>query len=83
MAASVSLTAIYEPVENGWVQARLREIPAVITCAPTREEAEELLLDAMREYLLSLIEDGSLVESPSVSHGSVDITLEASEGAGR
>jgi hypothetical protein len=77
MAASVSLTAIYEPVENGWVQARLREIPAVITCAPTRGEAEELLLDATREYLLSLVEadpDESLGDG---RRGSVDITLEA------
>jgi predicted RNase H-like HicB family nuclease len=78
MAASVSLTAIYEPVEDGWVQARLKEIPAVITCAPTRDEAEELLLDAMREYLLSLVEPGPSPESPNGSEGNLDITLEAS-----
>jgi predicted RNase H-like HicB family nuclease len=54
MAASLSFTAIYEPVENGWVQARIRELPPVITCAPTRAEAEDMLLDAVREYLLSL-----------------------------
>lgn len=78
MAASVSLTAIYEPVENGWVQARLREIPAVITCAPTRGEAEELLLDAMREYLLSLIEPEGGPDSANGREGHVDITLETS-----
>jgi predicted RNase H-like HicB family nuclease len=50
----LSLTAVYEPVENGWTQARIEEIPAVITAAPTREEARELLLDALGEYLLSL-----------------------------
>jgi hypothetical protein len=76
MAASVSLTAIYEPVENGWVQARLREIPAVITCAPTRGEAEELLLDAMREYLLSLIEADPVDSLSDGREGNVDITLE-------
>lgn len=47
------MTALYETVEDGWVQARIREIPGVITAAPTRKEAEESLLDALREYLLS------------------------------
>lgn len=53
MAESLSLTAVFQPDENGWVQATIREIPGVITAAPTRAEAEDLLLDALREYLLS------------------------------
>ena len=56
MASRISLTAIYEPVEEGWTQARIRELPGVITAAPTLEEAKELLADALREYLLSLAE---------------------------
>ena len=54
MAEALSLTAIFEPDENDWVQATIREIPGVITAAPTRAEAEDMLLDALREYLLSL-----------------------------
>ena len=54
----VSLTAIYEPVEDGWVQARIREMPGVITAAPTRAEAEDMLLDALREFLLSFRSEG-------------------------
>jgi hypothetical protein len=54
MSVRMSLTAIYEPVENGWTQARIEELPAIITAGPTVEEAKELLLDAFREYLLSL-----------------------------
>lgn len=57
MTERLSLTAIYEPVENGWVQARIEELPEVITAAPTQGEAKELLLDALREYLLSLAQD--------------------------
>jgi predicted RNase H-like HicB family nuclease len=53
----VSLTAVYESVENGWIQARIREMPGVITAAPTREEAQEDLLDALREFLLSFGQD--------------------------
>jgi predicted RNase H-like HicB family nuclease len=50
----LSVTAIYEPVDNGWVQARIEELPGVITAAPSLDEAKELLVDALREYLLSL-----------------------------
>lgn len=47
------LTAIFQVVEEGWVQARVRELPGVITVAPTREEAEEFLIDALGEYLMA------------------------------
>jgi hypothetical protein len=47
------LTPVYQQVENGWTQASLVELPGVITAAPSREEAHEMLLDALREFLLS------------------------------
>src|SRR5919109_1751722 len=47
MATRMQLTAVYELVEDGWTQARLAELPAVITAAPTRQEARELLVDAL------------------------------------
>lgn len=63
MASEVTLTAMFEIVEGGWTQARIREIPEVITAGPTREEAEELLRDALLEYVSSLAqplaEDGA------------------------
>ncbi len=59
MSVHVSLTAVYEPVEEGWVQARIQELPAVITAGPSLDEAKALLLDALREYLLSLDEAAS------------------------
>jgi hypothetical protein len=54
---SLQLSIIYEAVENGWTQARIAEYPPVITAEPTREGAKELVLDALREYLLSLAEE--------------------------
>jgi predicted RNase H-like HicB family nuclease len=50
----LSLTAVYEPVENGWVQATVEELPGVVTRAPSFEKAREMLIDALREYLLAL-----------------------------
>lgn len=59
MSAEVAFTAVYEDVENGWVQAHLAEIPGVVTAAPTREQATEWLLDALAEYLRSFADDTS------------------------
>jgi predicted RNase H-like HicB family nuclease len=70
MATRLSFTAIYEPVEDGWTQARIVELPAVISAAPTREEAKEALVDALREYLLSL--------GDGVSGAAMDETAERS-----
>jgi predicted RNase H-like HicB family nuclease len=55
---SIELSIVYEPVENGWTQARIAELPAVITAAPTKGEARELVLDALGEYLRSLRSEG-------------------------
>jgi len=56
---TLQLSIVYEPVENGWTQARIAEFPPVITAAPTREDAKAMVLDALREYLLSLTEEPS------------------------
>lgn len=53
----ITLTAVYEPDEKGWVNARVLEIPGVNTCARTIEEARELLADAARELILSYADD--------------------------
>ncbi len=59
MAAAVRFTAVHQDVEGGWVQARLVEIPGVITVAPTREQATEDLLDAFAEYVRSFADDAA------------------------
>lgn len=53
MSTSLAFTVVMTPVDGGWVQAQLRELPGVITCARTRGEAREAVVDALREYLAS------------------------------
>jgi predicted RNase H-like HicB family nuclease len=65
LTVRVTFTAVYEPVENGWIQARLAELPGVITAAPTLEQAKELLADALREYLLALGQTGAASAPPA------------------
>lgn len=69
----ITLTAVYEPVEDGWVQASLLEWPAVVTCGPTHEEARAMLRDAFREMVLSYTEQGA---EPPVAADATRETLE-------
>jgi predicted RNase H-like HicB family nuclease len=58
----ISLSIVYEPVEDGWVQARIEGIPEVITAGRDKDEARTLVLDALREYLLSIRGNGDAVD---------------------
>jgi predicted RNase H-like HicB family nuclease len=79
MTREVSFTALYENVEDGWVQARVRELPEVITAAPSLEEAKELLLDSLLEYLRSLgVEDERRLDvADPLAEGKLAISLSA------
>ncbi|MEX0675345.1 MAG: type II toxin-antitoxin system HicB family antitoxin [Gaiellaceae bacterium] len=50
----MELHVVFEPDEQGWVRATIEELPSVITCAPTLEEARELIRDALAEWLAAL-----------------------------
>ena len=54
MTQGVTLTATYRIVDDDWVEARVEELPQVITAAPSLAEAKTMLRDALAEYLGSL-----------------------------
>ncbi|MDP9255987.1 MAG: type II toxin-antitoxin system HicB family antitoxin [Actinomycetota bacterium] len=56
-AVGMELHVVYEPDEEGWVRASIEELPGVITCAPTLEEARVLVRDALNEWLEALTSD--------------------------
>jgi predicted RNase H-like HicB family nuclease len=52
MAASVDFTISFDsPDEEGWIVARILEVPGAISQGRTREEAKENVLDALRTVL--------------------------------
>jgi predicted RNase H-like HicB family nuclease len=52
MAASVDVTIAFEnPDEDGWIVARVLEVPGAISQGRTREEARENVVDALRTVL--------------------------------
>jgi len=52
MAASVEFTISFDrPDEEGWIVARVLEVPGAMSQGRTREEARENVLDALRTVL--------------------------------
>jgi predicted RNase H-like HicB family nuclease len=52
MAATVDFTIAFDqPDEEGWIVARMLEVPGALSQGRTREEARENVLDALRTVL--------------------------------
>jgi predicted RNase H-like HicB family nuclease len=69
MGDSLTLTAVFTPDENGWTMAQLAEWPAVVSCAPTLDEARDMLLDAAHEMVASYRAEG---REPPIGGGRVE-----------
>jgi predicted RNase H-like HicB family nuclease len=69
MYDTLTLTAVFTPDETGWTMAQLAEWPAVVTCAPSVEEARAMLLDAARGMAASYRDEGSV---PPIGSGHVE-----------
>lgn len=54
MTASVEFTIAFdEPDEDGWIVARVLEVPGALSQGRSREDARENVLDALRTVLTS------------------------------
>ena len=75
MTEKLTLTISYdEPDEEGWIVARVLEVPGALSQGRTREEARENVIDALR--LMLSPDDGD----PSVAGGRsevLELTLSA------
>ena len=62
----ICLTVAYEgPTEDGWVVARVLEVPGAFTQGRTREEARENIIDALQLMLTAgddAVEPGETTE---------------------
>jgi predicted RNase H-like HicB family nuclease len=76
VSAPLHLTVVYEEGESGWVIARIREVPAAMSQGRTLDEARENVLDALRELVLSFLDDGQKAPLPQgASSEELTITL--------
>ena len=67
----MELHVVFEPDEEGWVRATIEELPGVITCARTLDEARELVREALGEWLQALTSE----ERATIGAGATRETL--------
>jgi len=73
MNERLRLTIAFEdPDEEGWIVARVVEVPGALSQGRTREEARENLLDALQVVLAPDEDDKSLLTGRSEA---LDLTL--------
>jgi predicted RNase H-like HicB family nuclease len=66
MSETLRLTITYdEPDEEGWIVARVIEVPGAISQGRTREEARENVLDALRLMLAPDDDDANVAAGRS------------------
>jgi predicted RNase H-like HicB family nuclease len=69
MAASVDFTIAFDPAdEQGWIVARVLEVPGALSQGRTRKEARENVLDALRTVLTPDEELGGQRSDADVEH---------------
>jgi predicted RNase H-like HicB family nuclease len=75
MSEKLRLTIAYEePDEEGWIVARVVEVPGAISQGRSREEARENVIDALRLMLSPDDDDASVADGRSEQ---LELTLSA------
>ena len=75
MNEKLTLTITYdEPDEDGWIVARVVEVPGALSQGRTRDEARENVIDALRLMLSPDDEDANVAAGRSEQ---LDLTLSA------
>jgi predicted RNase H-like HicB family nuclease len=59
---SLNLTIVYEEGNDGWIVVSIPEVPGVLSQGRTREEAREMVLSALSDWLRFYFEE----QGPSV-----------------
>jgi len=73
MSETLRLTITYdEPDEDGWILARVVDVPGALSQGRTREEARENVLDALRLMLAPDDDDANVAAGRSEP---LDLTL--------
>jgi len=69
------LTAVFEPGDDGWINARVLELPGANTCARTIDEAKTMPADAVRELVGSYAEEARRTGSGTAQYETLEIDL--------
>lgn len=56
---ALNLTIVYESGDDGWITVSIPEVPGVLSQGRTREEAREMILSALNDWLRFYVDDQS------------------------
>ena len=75
--AQYQYTAVFEPAEEGGFIVTVPALPGLVTEGDTLEEAREMVKDAIRGYLESLLKHGEEIpiEPKPASLELIDVTI--------
>lgn len=76
MTEPLRLTIVYEDAGDGWVMARVPEVPGAISQGATRAEAKENVIDALRGNLELRFGEHALTE-PIEDSESLELVIAA------
>ena len=71
----MDLHVVFEPDEQGWVRATIEELPGVITCAPTIDEARDLVREALDEWLSALTSEERASIGPDATRETLTLSV--------
>jgi len=49
------ITIVFEENSDGWITAHIPKIPGAVSQGKTRDEAGEMVLDALNELMISVV----------------------------
>lgn len=76
MTEPLRLTIVYEDAGDGWIMARVPEVPGAISQGATRAEAKENVIDALRGILELRFGEHALTE-PIEDSESLELVIAA------
>jgi predicted RNase H-like HicB family nuclease len=70
-------SVVYEEIEDGWIMARVPELPGAVTQGKDLEEAKENIKEAIELLLESYRDHAATTASPEAVWGTVTIDVPA------
>ena len=77
MSEPLRLTVVYEDLGEGWVMARVPQVPGAISQEPSREEAREAVVEVVRDLLELRLGSAALTEEAAPGSDTLNLTITA------
>lgn len=77
MSEPLRLTVVYEDLDDGWIMARVPEVPGAISQESSREQAREAVAEAVRDLLELRLQATAPAGEPAPGSDTLSLTVTA------